>query len=322
MTCAWYSLSMNNDQTPTPVPESETPAEQPLKQPVDTTQSTPVAPKSNKPLLITLVTLAGLFIALAAMYLFYYLPNKSEETPSKATTHEVHSMTAEEVTTTINTYLRDDLGHEVKMEQGTSPAYKPANSPTYVATTDIPASVAAPDTTTEETDFGTPLREKVAAHLKSLHHFKDTTTKDLRDSTTELQSDDVICTVTSTMMGITTTCEDKVAYTKLASDLRPLGLALASKDKNTVLSGLEMKDSQTADYQLATVNVTSYNNYGGAMGLFYKDASNSGWKFFKTSQSILQCSDYDTDDLKNAYYGAVCLSDNNVESNVAPAKVE
>ncbi len=79
----------------------------------------------------------------------------------------------------------------------------------------------------------------------------------------------------------------------------------------TVIYGLNnsVKNSQYAPYQTLMVEV------GGAAGLFYRTAPEEKWQFFAGTQSPLDCSDYNTDDLKKAYLGEVCYN-GSVESTV------
>lgn len=83
-------------------------------------------------------------------------------------------------------------------------------------------------------------------------------------------------------------------------------LETAYYDKNgkypTVISNIEnkIKDSEYSPYQNLKVNI------GGAAGLFYRTSPDAKWQFFVGTQSVLDCSDYNTDDLKKAYVGEVC----------------
>ena len=69
------------------------------------------------------------------------------------------------------------------------------------------------------------------------------------------------------------------------------------------LSHYEIKDSQVASYQ--TLNVPVAN----AMGLFFRTSPDSNWQFFKTTQSVIPCQEYNTTDIKNAFAGSVCYDE-------------
>lgn len=86
----------------------------------------------------------------------------------------------------------------------------------------------------------------------------------------------------------------------------------------TQLSGLQIADAKISGYQTAKASVSGPTaRAGGGVGLFYK-APNQDWKLFKIVQSVLSCSDYNTDDLKNAYAGVTCYEED-VESVVRSA---
>lgn len=71
-----------------------------------------------------------------------------------------------------------------------------------------------------------------------------------------------------------------------------------------VISDIEnkIKNSQYSPYQTILVNV------GGAAGLFYRTSPDAKWQFFVATQSALDCSDYNTDDLRKAFAGDVCYN--------------
>lgn len=66
----------------------------------------------------------------------------------------------------------------------------------------------------------------------------------------------------------------------------------------------------------------SYQRLGasefGAGALFYRTSPDAKWQFFTSTQALLSCSKYDTDDLKKAYLGEPCYD----EAKGADGKVE
>lgn len=64
----------------------------------------------------------------------------------------------------------------------------------------------------------------------------------------------------------------------------------------------DVKDSTYEPYQTIWINV------GGAAGLFYRTSPDSAWQYFTATQGELECTDYDTEDLKKAYFGEQCFS--------------
>lgn len=64
----------------------------------------------------------------------------------------------------------------------------------------------------------------------------------------------------------------------------------------------EIKDSQYAPYQTLRTEV------GGGYGLFYRVGPEEEWQYFAGGQSYLECSEYNTEELKKAYAGEVCYN--------------
>ena len=71
----------------------------------------------------------------------------------------------------------------------------------------------------------------------------------------------------------------------------------------------KIKNSQTSPYQTITTTIK------GAAGLFYRTSPDSKWQFFTGTQAVLDCGDYNTEDLKKAYLGEPCYN-GSVESIV------
>lgn len=71
---------------------------------------------------------------------------------------------------------------------------------------------------------------------------------------------------------------------------------------------LEIKDSKHAPYQTMTGGVL------GAAGLWYRVSPDAPWQWFTGAQAVLDCSEYDTDDLKKAFAGEPCYEDGNLKT--------
>lgn len=73
-----------------------------------------------------------------------------------------------------------------------------------------------------------------------------------------------------------------------------------------------IKDSPISPYQIL-INVAVSN----AKGLFYRTGPDADWQYFTTTQGVLNCSDFNTQDLKNAFAGETCY-DGSQNSTVQP----
>lgn len=113
------------------------------------------------------------------------------------------------------------------------------------------------------------------------------------------------------------TLKEYAPFVKATGD----GASISDRQDNdgTQISDLKITDSKTAGYQIAQMTVTGpIALVGGGMGLYYK-APNQDWKSFRVVQSVLNCTDYNTNDLKNAFVGATCY-EGDMESVVRAAK--
>lgn len=77
------------------------------------------------------------------------------------------------------------------------------------------------------------------------------------------------------------------------------------------LHGYTIKDSSVSPYQTLRVPVSN------AMGLFYRTGPDADWQYFTATQAVLNCDDFNTQDLKNAFAGEACY-DGNQNSIVQP----
>lgn len=64
---------------------------------------------------------------------------------------------------------------------------------------------------------------------------------------------------------------------------------------------LSIKNSKNAPYQTMTGGIL------GAVGLWYRVSPEAAWQWFRGTQMVLGCEEYDTDDLKKAYEGEKCM---------------
>lgn len=73
---------------------------------------------------------------------------------------------------------------------------------------------------------------------------------------------------------------------------------------------LNIKNSKNAPYQTMTGGIL------GAVGLWYRVSPDAPWQWFKGTQAVLGCEEYNTDDLKKAYEGEKCMEGNGEMSEV------
>lgn len=100
--------------------------------------------------------------------------------------------------------------------------------------------------------------------------------------------------------------------TKLIGEL---GAAFQEKTGKTspiamIVRSVSIKDSEYKPYQTLRVSL------GAGVGEFYRTGPDSKWQFFTVTQAPIDCSKYDTDDLKKAFLGEVCYNDGFQQSTV------
>ena len=110
------------------------------------------------------------------------------------------------------------------------------------------------------------------------------------------------CTVSESSFPFSMACSKE---TWISDEAKSLSLELAEIANFTYVAAdpSSITDSQVSPYQTITAN-----GGGGAL-LFYRTSRDADWQFFKATQAILLCSDYNTEDLKNAYAGQMCYDE-------------
>ncbi|MCX6728219.1 MAG: hypothetical protein NTV39_00400 [Candidatus Saccharibacteria bacterium] len=131
---------------------------------------------------------------------------------------------------------------------------------------------------------------------------------------------DVVCVTSSPDNGTISppsslACGQISKYTKnLESykEIEPYALAIAKSgemDVGAVFSFSELK-AGIKGYKNAKVGLSNAGTYvGGSMGLFYKSPTGD-WQFFKGSQSLIMCKDFNTKDIQYAFAFESCYDDN------------
>ena len=150
----------------------------------------------------------------------------------------------------------------------------------------------------------------------------------------ELTHKDVACTLqqTRTLNNsaadhlISVACANMTDYTKLAATQQPFMTAFGndgsvSIQRVTAIGAPNVAMSATQGFQTAELPLMGYADgeqptSNGFMALFYQTPDRV-WHFFKTTQSIVPCSEYSSIDLKKAYIGNRCTGPNNQELKVS-----
>ncbi len=124
----------------------------------------------------------------------------------------------------------------------------------------------------------------------------------------------IICQTTGAGMPFIVTCGNEnwinPESKKLSSELAEAYFNETGRNLHTI--NANPKEIQNSDYESYQRLET---NTDGATQLFYRTSPEAKWQFFKSTQMILPCSDYNTDDLKRAFMGESCYIDSTVNAN-------
>ena len=274
--------------------------------------------------IIVLLLLAG---GAVAAVMAFSAPKK--DPTKKASVQDTKPLDdAQGMITKINAALTDSTKSNYQNPQitFTSPTSSPATAESlsyqvkdtdYSVTTNqtyglnIQKTVTTTSETGIDTVFTQGIVDEITATLTNSQYKKTTEVP----TGTEYQSDAVICTVSSVdSIPVYVTCANKNAYTKISSDVKPFVTAYRAGNPDDtsqpVFSAPTIKSSSVDGYQTATVTISSGAPVGGKGALFYRKGK-TDWKFFKATQSLSNCSDYNTDDLKAAFADETCVSDSN-----------
>lgn len=315
--------------TPAPVPQTP----QPQFDPPIATPSFNKPKKSHKKrnIIIAVVILLLLVGGTIAAVMAFSTPKK--DTTQKSAAQDTKPLDdAQGMITKINAALTDNTKSNYQNPQisfmspttaspAVSPSYQVKDTDYYVVVSqayglNIQKTVDTNSETGVDTVFTQGIVDQVTAIFASSHYNKTT---DLA-SGVEYQSDAVICTVSGTdSIPIYVTCANKNTYAKASGDVKPFVAAYrASNSSSTsedIFSAPTIKSSSVNGYQTATVGVSSRQSVGSAAALFYRKSTDT-WKFFKATQAISSCSEYNTDDLKAAFADEPCVSDTNTDTTV------
>ena len=284
---------------------------------------TPPPKRSHRKRNIIIAIIVAIILIPAAVVAVYWFA-----TPQQAPTHTntpVVVDSAETIINKINARLSDTSRSdhlESTITQSTplddnrlpSPSYKVGDADYAVFTDDTYGlSIAhAGESADIDEGFNNTIAQQITDILTSTDYKKG----QVSTLVTNYESTDVICTIMSQGSPMSVACANKSAYTRISEQVAPFAKAHAAKvpqgSANRTYSTPKVTDSETKDYQRAEVSLTE--GLGGVMLLFYRHGSDD-WQFFKGTQNILACSDYNTVDIVSAFKGEKCMNDQ-VESTV------
>lgn len=333
-------MEPNNNPVPeapvseTPAPEAPTISVEPIDSPKPTPQPEPKPAKSNKPLIWCLAILA--IIGIVAAIVFAYLYFTTPTTPASTSNNNQSSTTTDEPTTVEETEIMAEVRQLVetlssiassetntglvKVYEG-SILYKPDNAKTYITLDDSYGIYGFSNGLTIEESSA--IYQALSAKLKELGFIEKSDFADvplfLTGGTYYVNDNNGIICEVSDGIPFTTYCghsswfsEEKVA---LANQLAEAYFVTTGQYPFSIpsLNNYTIDNSTITPYQVLKTPVSN------AMGLFYRTSPESEWQFFTATQALIDCSDFNTQDIKNAFTGEACWDNvTNQSSTVQP----
>ncbi len=302
---------------------------QPFAQPPQEPQPTgaPVPPQDNNfivqpptkkpgkaPLIIAII-LGVLLLAAAGfiVYLLYFQPEKSAS--STAQTNTQQSTASEDkaagliakVRTAVSDQLKTSYKDMTLTDGMSAPMYTAPNTNYAVFGNDFGASLSVdPSPSTYDQTAVSAVVRVVTQTLDDQAELHSSTASWQKT----YQNDAVICVVTTDGSPVFISCANTKDYSALITQIKPFADAyLASEQGKTYGKGVAFTTpkitKKTNGYSSASVGIGNTNSpVGGFAGLFY--AKDSNWVFWKGTQNVIACGDYNTNDLQRAFEGDTC----------------
>ncbi len=278
-------------------------------------------PKAFRTILIVLVVLSllGVGLALLAAYLPTVSGRTAKETSNKPTTTLTKALSASEAVARMKEVFPGTL----PISHNISTPVKLEGNDFYTVVADVAPVAGLADNI--ESSKVMPLITKLDTSLTSY----GMTANVISDGTgaASYQADyshpDVLCQITTTRSAdsnapqlLEAKCLDIEAYLEVASTQRPFynvySPAQATSSEVAFTGKPEVKASATPGYQLAELPVSSIANgqivSASVRAMFYQPPSGIWYYFKDRAQKLIECEQYNTDVLKNAYVGQPCRS--------------
>ncbi len=295
---------MNNDGLQQPTQFTPTP---------DTSNFiVPPPKKSNKGLIVLIITLVVLLLgALGTIaYLLFFQPKDTstkDTTTTQQTTNDTAQKLADKVEAAINEQLKTTYPN-LKVSEGTgSPAYKADGKDYAVYGNDFGVSLSVDTNPTAYDQTGQVAIERI---IKETLDGEASLTSKSTDWQITYQSTDAICTTSLGSSPVSLSCANTADYSALIKQMEPFAKAYFASaegkiNKTGVAFATPTITKKATSFSNAVVAIGSTESpVGGFAGLFY--AKDANWTYWRGTQSIINCKDYNTNDLQRAFEGDTC----------------
>ena len=299
-------------------------------QPQEPVVPEPTKPKSNRRLVLVLIsTGVALLVAAATIITLFILNPKDVAAP----TTDTQTSTSETSQATEEDYAKAIIENIRTAEQAlvaTHPTLTiedstPSAPPYMVANTDYNVTGSFGYSLTIQGASATlPTDKLVLDAEKAAIDTLRTETLPVVEATeygTTYSSDNVVCHVSTNTYPTFITCANARDYQKVADEVAPFAAAFftssneAASDPTQTVFYTPVITKKDTGYSNATVSIGSKYGVGGFAGLFYQK-ENEVWHYWTGTQSVIPCRDYDTEELQKAFVGDACYDLTTEEDSV------
>lgn len=275
----------------------------------------PQKPRS-KGLLITVILLAILLLGALGFiaYMLYSQPKpaeiKTDTDKSQMIDDTSKTGDADKVIASIRSALNEKIVPTYKdasFESGTTtPLYKSADEAFAVSGTFGFSLSVDPSPTSYDEKANKAVQDVIVDTLGSKSRFSVTNS----DWNTIYQDATVICSLITGGVPVNVSCANIADYKDVITKAKPFATAyLSSADGKKYGEGLALGNititQKTGGFSNAVVGMGStISPVGGYAGLFY--AKDGNWTYFKGTQALINCSDYNTFDIQTSFEGDAC----------------
>lgn len=301
-----------------------------IETPLDETSSpspafaAPKQKKSKKGLIITILVLVVLLAVAGFAYYWFFMKQEPATVTANGTESTAQTQTQvddgrdyakeiiEKVRTSEAELVADYPNSKVEDSEDYAPAYMYGSNKYYV-NGQFGHAITVTDTGNLDEAFNAAGEQAAFTVLE-----KEELIKKQKDYLTTFINDNVICTVSHNSYPVYIACANTRDYKEPSENVKPFAEAYFKNpnaaDESQVVFGQPGIEQKSDGYKNAGMSIGAYEGVGGFAGLFYwKDNT---WTYWRGTQNILPCSDYNTYELQKSFEGTECYVQGQIEDSV------
>ncbi len=303
----------------------ETPIDEtPPPTPVPVVPNIPSPKKSKKKLIIGIIIALVLLAAAGFAYYWFFVKEEATtvtkssekivaqvETPT-ADTRDYAKELIEKVRASVSNIKTEYPKSKVENTDAYAPPYKYGSNMYYVAG-QFGYSLLITESGDFNEAFNNSAEEAVFAVLE-----KENLVKDEEEYLITFTGDTVVCNASNSSYPVYVSCANTRDYKTPSEIVEPFAKAYFASpnatDGSEIVFGQPKINEKSDGYKNASVSINGYNSSGGFAGLY--SGKNNVWTFWKGSQSVIDCSEYNTFELQKSFEGDSCYIEGQTENSV------